>query len=74
MARGIYLRSDYNGDDLRSLARSSPNAKQARRLLSHSLIYVGRPRSEAAGHANVGLQTIRDWVVRFNADGPDGLA
>ena len=73
MARGIFLRSDYNGDDLRSLARSSPNAKQARRLLALSLIYDGRPRSEAARHANVGLQTIRDWVLRFNADGPDGL-
>ncbi|MBC7583240.1 MAG: helix-turn-helix domain-containing protein, partial [Tardiphaga sp.] len=21
----------------------------------------------------VGLQTVRDWVLRFNRDGPDGL-
>jgi transposase len=73
MARGISLRSDYNGDDLRSLSRFSPVAKQARRLLVLSLIDDGTPRSEAARHADVSIQTVRDWVLRFNADGPDGL-
>jgi len=55
------------------LSRSSSVAKQARRLLALSLIYDGSPRSEAARHADVSVQTIRDWVPRFNADGPDGL-
>lgn len=73
MARGVSLRSDYNGDDLRSLSRSSPVAKQARRLLALSLIYDEAPRSVAARHADVSIQTIRDWVLRFNAAGPDGL-
>ena len=73
MARGISLRSDYNGDDLRSLSRSSPVAKQARRLLALSLIYDEAPRSVVARHADVSMQTIRDWVLRFNAAGPDGL-
>ena len=73
MARGISLRSDYNSDDLRSLSRSSSVAKQARRLLALSLIYDGALRSEAARHADVSVQTIRDWVLRFNADGPGGL-
>jgi len=27
----------------------------------------------AARIGGVGLQTIRDWVVRFNARGPEGL-
>jgi len=62
MARGISLRSDYNGDDLRSLSRSSPVAKQARRLLALSLIYDEAPRSVAARHADVSIQTVRDWV------------
>jgi len=37
------------------------------------LIYDGGSRSEAARHGGVSLQTIRDWVLRFNARGPDGL-
>jgi transposase len=73
MARGISLRSDFNGDDLRILARSTGNAKQARRLLALSLIYDGGSRTEAAHHANTSIQAVRDWVLRFNAEGPDGL-
>jgi len=30
-------------------------------------------RTEAAKIGGVGLQIIRDWVLRFNARGPDGL-
>ena len=30
-------------------------------------------RTEAAKIGGVGLQIIRDWVIWFNADGPDGL-
>ena len=73
MARGIPLRDDFNVDRLRALGRSAGDAKQARRLLALSLIYDGGSRSEAARHANVNLQTVRDWVLRFNAEGPDGL-
>jgi transposase len=32
-----------------------------------------RPATEAAKIGGVGLQIIRDWVLRFNAHGPDGL-
>ena len=73
MARGISLRTNFTGDDLRALARSTNDGKQARRLLSLSLVYDGGSRSDAARHGGVGLQTIRDWVLRFNAKGPDGL-
>lgn len=73
MARGIPLRNDYDGDALRALARSAGDAKQSRRLLALSLIYDGGSRSEAARHGGVGLQSVRDWVLHFNADGPDGL-
>jgi transposase len=55
------------------LARRSRNAAQARRLLSLAAIYDGGTRSEAALLGNVTLQIVRDWVVRFNAEGPDGL-
>jgi len=69
----IQLRSDYTADDLRRLARSSRDAKQTRRLLALASIYEGGSRTQAARIGGVGLQIIRDWVVRFNAHGPDGL-
>jgi transposase len=48
-------------------------AGHARRLLALAEIYDGAARHAAARTGCVGLQTIRDWVLRFNARGPDGL-
>ena len=73
MTRSIPLRTDYNANDLRRLSRNSSNSKQTRRLLALALIYDGNPRHEAARHVNVDVQSIRDWVLRFNAEGPEGL-
>ena len=73
MAAAIALRRDVTSSELRRLARRTPDAKQARRLLALATIYDGGRRSEAARIGAVGLQIIRDWVVRFNAEGPDGL-
>jgi len=42
-------------------------------MLAVAEIYDGGSRGEAARIGGVGLQTVRDWVVRFNAKGPDGL-
>ena len=67
------LRDDFTGDDLRRLARSSRDAKQVRRLLALSAVRDGGSRTEAARIGGVGLQIVRDWVVRFNAEGPAGL-
>jgi transposase len=36
-------------------------------------IYDGGSRTAAARIGGVGLQIVRDWVVRFNDRGPDGL-
>ena len=73
MPRAIALRTDHSAAELRRLARHSKDAAQARRLLALAAIYDGGTRSEAARIGNVTLQIVRDWVVRFNADGPDGL-
>jgi transposase len=48
-------------------------ASQTRRLLALAEIYRGGSRSDAARIGGVGVQIVRDWVVRFNAKGPDGL-
>ena len=73
MAAAIELRGDFTGDDLRRLARSSRDAKQVRRLLALAAICDGGTRTEAARIGGVGLQIVRDWVERFNAEGSDGL-
>lgn len=73
MSAAIRLRSDYSADALRGLAKASRDAKQTRRLLALASIYDGGSRTAAARIGGVGLQIVRDWVVRFNAGGPGGL-
>jgi len=73
MGAATVLRGDFGSADLRVLARSSKDANQARRLLALAVIYDGGRRTDAARTGGVGLQIIRDWVLRFNASGPDGL-
>lgn len=73
MAAAIGRRDDLSGDDLRRLARDSRDAKQVRRLLALAAIRDGGTRTEAARVGGVGLQIVRDWVLRFNAEGPSGL-
>jgi transposase len=73
MRRGIELRQDYDAALLRALAKATRNAGQSRRLLALAEIYDGGTRTKAARVGAVGLQTVRDWVVRFNARGPEGL-
>ena len=69
----VPLRSDFNADGLRAIARKSKDGPQARRLLALAAIYDGASRTEAARIGGVTLQVVRDWVVKFNAHGPEGL-
>ncbi len=69
----ISLRDDFAATDLRKLAKKTSDATQARRLLSLAIIYAGGSRTDAASTGGVTLQIIRDWVLRFNAEGPEGL-
>ncbi len=73
MRPGIALRADYDAARLRALARGTRNAGQSRRLLALAEIYEGGSRTKAARVGGVGLQTVRDWVMRFNAHGPEAL-
>lgn len=73
MAAALPLRADFHAADLRRLSRRSRDANQARRLLALAVIYDGGSRGDAARIGGVGLQVVRDWVVRFNAAGPAGL-
>ena len=73
MAAALELRADFTGADIRGRARASRDGNQVRRLLALAVIYEAGTRSEAARVGGVGLQTVRDWVLRFNRAGPDGL-
>ena len=69
----IPLRTDFNTQTVRAAAKRSKDGPQARRLLALAAIYEGARRTEAAKIGGVRLQIIRDWVMKFNAHGPEGL-
>ena len=73
MPSAVKLREDYCAADLRRLAKRSKDANQSRRLLSLAAVREGKDRAEAARTGGMDRQTLRDWVHRFNAEGPDGL-
>src|SRR5258705_2400510 len=73
MAIPVALRGDFKASQVRGLARKTKDGPQARRLLAVAAIYDGATRTEAAKIGGVGLQIIRDWVMRFNARGAAGL-
>jgi transposase len=67
------LRPDFDAAMVRAAARRSKDGPQARRLLALASIYEGATRTEASKIGGVTLQIIRDWVLKFNAHGPEGL-
>src|SRR6202042_1443905 len=73
MAAAIGLRDDYDAGALRAAAKRSKDGSQAGRQRALAAISAGPPRPEAAKIGGVGLQVVRDWVMKFNADGPEGL-
>ncbi len=73
MPKTVPLRTDYNAVNLRRLARKSRDVRQARRLLALACVCDGMSRADAAKAGGMDRQTLRDWVHRFNEEGPDGL-
>jgi len=73
MGRAIAVRTDYTVGEVRGFARRAKDAAQARRLLAIAAVLEGASREEAARIGGMDRQTLRDWVIRFNELGPDGL-
>jgi putative transposase len=73
MGTAIAVRTDYSSKELRRLAGRVKNAGQARRLLAIAAVLDGVSRDEAARIGGMDRQTLRDWVIRFNGQGADGL-
>ncbi len=69
----VAVRTDHAAAGLRTLAKVAVTPEQARRLLAIALIVEGSSRADAARGTGMDRQTLRDWVHRFNAEGPEGL-
>ena len=67
------IRQDLSAAELRALARKESDARVLRRLLALAMALDGTNREEAARQAGMDRQTLRDWVMRYNAEGVDGL-
>ncbi len=67
-------RTDHLPVELRAFAARSDNAAQTRRLLAIAMVLEGASRLDAARQSGMDRQTLRDWVLRYNEHGVDGLA
>jgi hypothetical protein len=70
----LKIRKDRTSTVLRKLAKSEPDARISRRLLGIANALDGMSRAEAAKCAGMDRQTLRDWVIRYNAHGVAGLS
>jgi transposase len=73
MGQAVPVRTDYTASEVRRFAKRAKDAAQARRLLAIAAVLDGASRDDAAKIGGMDRQTLRDWVIRFNAQGPDGL-
>src|SRR5271167_4306557 len=73
MGQAIAVRTDYTAGEVRRFAKRAKDAAQARRLLAIAAVLDGASREDAAKIGGMDRQTLRDWVIRFNEQGPDGL-
>lgn len=73
MGQAIAVRGDYTSGEVRQLAKRAKDTAQVRRLLAIAAVLDGASRAEAAKVGGMDRQTLRDWVIRFNEQGPDGL-
>ena len=62
------IRADLTATDLRQAAACSNDANAARRMLGLALVLEGYARGEAARLCAMDRQTLRDWVIRYNAE------
>jgi transposase len=69
----VSVGGDFDGSRLRDLLKHTKDGPQAPRLLALAAIYDGVTRTEAAKIGSLERLITRDWVLRFNAPGPDGL-
>jgi transposase len=74
MGAALAIRADLASPArLRAMARRERNPRTATRMLAIASALEGRSRAEAARLAGMERQALRDAVVRYNAEGLEGL-
>ena len=63
----------HTPEALRALARSGKDATQNARLSMVASVLEGVGRAEAGRMVGMDRQAVRDWIHRYNAEGPEGL-
>ena len=69
----LAIRQDLPATELRRRARREPDRRAVMRLLAIANALDGFSRAEAARLAGMERQALRDAVLRYNAEGPEGL-
>jgi len=67
------IRDDISAAELRRAARRETDGRVACRLLAIANAVDGLSRERAAKQAGIDRQALRDWVIRYNAEGLAGL-
>src|SRR5260221_11536664 len=67
------IRTDISARELRRRAKHEKNPRVARRLLAIANALDGMSRALSARLAGMDRQALRDWGIRYNADGLDDL-
>ncbi|SKA37350.1 winged helix-turn-helix domain-containing protein [Consotaella salsifontis] len=63
----------HSAGELRAMARRETNGRVGSRMLAIANALDGMSRADAARAAGMDRQTLRDWVVRYEAEGVAGL-
>ena len=74
MTASLSIRRDRTPTVLRKLAKSESDVRITRRILAIANALDGMSREDSAQSAGMDRQTLRDWVIRYNEHGLDGLA
>ena len=67
-------RIDLTATELREPAAKTQDGAVVRRLLAIALVLEDHPREAAAQPNGMDRRTLRDWVLRYNAEGVAGLS
>jgi putative transposase len=71
MAAALAIRDDIGSEELRRRVRRERDGRGSARLIAIANALEGLDRASAARLA--GMETLRDWVHRYNAEGIAGL-
>ncbi len=66
-------RTDCTPTKLQDLAWKSKSAIMARRLMAVAMLRKGESRNMVPEALGVTVRALRNWIVRDNTGGPDGL-